>query len=206
MKKLVILAAALLVGIQANAQLLLNGNFNLALETSKYGELGSHNGNLFGLAVGATYYYSLDNVTDGLAILPGANLSSLIGNHTLVDNAKLTEVSLNVPIHLGYTYEISDYVKLFGQTGPVFQLGLTSKVKTTGATYSLYNKKNDLGEVRNRFNMYWGIAVGAELNDLLRVHVGVDLGLLNRASSDNLALTKLSRNTFVFGVAYLFGR
>lgn len=209
MKKFIVLAAALLLGFQAKAQLIAEGGFNLGFENSKvYNSVDksyySHPSNLFGLYAGVNYYYSLDSVADGLAVVPGLNLSFLVGRHWdyYTSASKVREVALNLPIQVSYTYQINDDVKVFGETGPTFQLALVHKVKDTmGTTYSLLNRNNKYGEYRQPFNFYWGLAAGAEINDSFRVELGFDLGFVNLSRTDNL---KINRNILHLGVGYLF--
>ena len=116
---------------------------------------------------------------------------------------RIREVALNIPVQASYTHEINDVVKIFGQTGPTFQVGLIHKAKITetGTSFSLYNSNNQYGYVRNRFNIYWGFAGGVEVSDAFRVEVGFDLGFLDLGRGKEL---HIGRNFLHFGLGYLF--
>ena len=205
MKKLIILAAALLMGWQARAQVIVGGGFIHSSEKVKLTQVdnaSAHRGMMNGIYVGASYYYSLDEVLDGLAFQPGANLSMLIGRHWNYNTYKERELAFNVPLLAGYTFPIGETVKLFAQTGPTLQVALSHKVKDQqGTTWSLLNKNNTFGESRNRFNLYWGLSAGAELNENIRFELGWDLGLLNMSADKSLSIR---RGYLHLGVGYLF--
>ena len=205
MKKIIVLAVALLLGLQAKAQIVANGGFAVAFENAKVsyldGDYYSHHSALFGIYAGANYYFSLDNLVDGLAVLPGANLSLLMGRHWDFDDVKVRELALNLPVQACYTYEINSDFKVFGQTGPTLQFALTHKAITPGATYNLLSKKNNFGEVRSPFNLYWGFAAGAEIIEMLRIEAGYDFGFCNLSRNDGL---KIHRGFLHIGVGYLF--
>ena len=206
MKKFIIILATLLLGFQAHAQIIADAGFEVAFEKTR-NDLGYyHPSSMFGLYAGANYYYSLDELVDGLAVLPGANLSALVGRHWDRSGVKKRELALNIPIQASYTYEINEHVKVLGQTGPTFQIALAHKVwDSQGNTYSLLNKDNNFGEARQPFNIYWGFAAGAEVNDMLRIHVGIDLGLVNlNRRLEHSTINKVTRNFLHIGVGYLF--
>ena len=206
MKKIIVIAAALLLGFQAKAQIIADAGFAVAFENTR-NDLGYyHPSTMYGVFAGANYYYNLDSIVDGLAVLPGANLSVLIGRHWDLSDVRVRELALNIPLQASYTYEINEKVKVFGQTGPTLQFALAHKVRDSrGTTYSLLNKSNLFGEVRKPFNIYWGFAAGVEINDMLRIDVGFDLGLLNlNKRIEHSTINKISRNFLHIGVGYLF--
>ncbi len=206
MKKFIVIAAALLLGFQARAQVIADAGLAVAFEKTR-NDLGYyHPSTMTGLFAGARYYFSLDDVVDGLAFLPGANLSVLIGRYWDYSDVKSKELALNLPLQASYTYGLNEHVKVFGQTGPTLQLALTHKVSDSqGNTYSLLNKKNNFGEARNRFNIYWGFAAGVEINDMFRIDVGIDLGFLNlNKRIEHSTINKITRNFMHVGFGYLF--
>lgn len=207
MKKFIVIVAALLLGFQAKAQIIADAGFEVAFEKTR-NDLGYyHPSSMFGLYAGANYYYSLDELVDGLAVLPGANLSVLIGRNFESRDFRERELALNIPLQASYTHELNENIKVFGQTGPAIQLALVHKVRdtTTGTTYPLLNKNNTFGYARQPFNIYWGFAAGAEVNDMLRIHVGIDLGLVNlNRRLEHSTINKVTRNFLHIGVGYLF--
>ena len=206
MKKIIVIVAALLLGFQAKAQIIADAGFALAFENTR-NDLGFyHPSNMYGVFAGANYYFNLDSVVDGLAVLPGANLSVLIGRHSELSDVRLRELALNIPLQASYTYEINEKVKVFGQTGPTLQFALAHKARDSrGTTYSLLNKNNLFGEVRKPFNIYWGFAAGAEINDMFRVEAGFDFGFFNlNKRVEHSTINKVTRNFLHIGVGYLF--
>ncbi len=208
MKKFILIAAALFVGTLAQAQIVANAGYIHAFENSKYAVVGNANGylpykgSLDGFYVGANYYYSLDKYVNGLAVLPGANISALFGRHAQFNSYSVSELALNIPVQACYTYKINDNFHVFGQTGPALQFAFTHNVRDNqGTTYSLLRKNNRFGEARTFFNLFWGITAGVEVSELLRIEVGFDFGFLNQSRTEDY---KVSRNFLHFGVGYLF--
>ncbi len=212
MKKIIIIAAALLLGFQAKAQVIAGAGLAMAFERTKTVGGETFPTTMFGIYAGANYYYSLDNLADGLAVLPGANFSGLFGNHWDIRNVRVRELALNIPVQASYTYEINEKVKIFGQTGPTFSLALSYKAKDAkGTTYPLLKKDNEFWQInvtpesRHLFNVSWGITAGAEVSDMLRIHLGVDFGFLNlNRRIERSVVDKISRTTLHVGVGYLF--
>ena len=205
MKKFILIVAALFVGTLAQAQITANGGYIHATESFK-SSVVSNSSPLDGFYAGANYYYSLDRFVDGLAVLPGLNLSFLWGSRTMLANTnytniKLSEVALNIPVYASYTYKINENFKVFGQTGPSFQFAFSHRASTPQASYQLLNRSNGLDLVRSVFNLYWGIGAGVEVNELLRLDVGYDFGFFNMSRTDDVSIR---RGYLHFGVGYLF--
>ena len=160
MKKLIVIAAALFVGLQANAQLIFNGGYLHQTESTTI--TGKNDGNeditlkgtdlLDGFYAGAKYRIGLDGITEGLSIAPGANFSFMFGRHNALngegfkediidDKAKMNQIALNVPFHVQYSYEFNPDFKLEAWAGPTFQLGLFDNVVDNDDNPSLlYNR------------------------------------------------------------------
>ena len=215
MKKIIVIAAALLLGFQAKAQIIADAGFVVAFEKTRDVDGITFPSTMTGLYAGGKYYYNLDGFLDGLAILPGVNFSVLVGHHwnrPHHHDIKVSELALNIPLQASYTYELNEKVKVFGQSGPTFQLALSYKAKSPGSAYPLLKKNNDFylindgyPEARQPFNIYWGFAGGAEINDMLRIELGVDFGFLNQnrylKESD---VNRIKRTYLHLGVGYLF--
>lgn len=220
MKKFILIAAALLIGIQANAQLIFNGGYLHATEQTSISEAGntvSGTDLLDGLYAGAKYRFGLDGITEGLSIAPGANLSFLFGRHAqtdlfdnFADKAILNQIALNVPVHVQYLFEITPDFKLEAWAGPTMQIGLYDRVIDNGDNPTLiYNQYKDIpGSVRTRpmaarslFNLYLGLGVGVEISELVHVNVGYDFGLLNISTDPN---AKVTRGLLRIGFGYNF--
>ena len=220
MKKLLVIAAALLIGMQANAQLIFNGGYLHATEKTTLTEgdvIVSGTDVLDGFYAGAKYRIALDGITEGLSFAPGANFSFLFGrhNHTdifdpLDDKAIMNQIALNVPLHVQYAYEITPDFKVEAWAGPSFQLGLYDRVidNDENPTF-IYNQYKPIpGSVRsrdmaarNRINLLLGLGVGVEVAELVHVNVGYDWGLLNLTPNPN---GKVTRGMLRVGLGYNF--
>lgn len=219
MKKFIIIAAALLVGIQANAQLIFNGGYLHATEQTSITEAGnpvSGTDLLDGFYAGAKYRIDLYGITEGLSLAPGANVSFLFGRHNQIDakdpmddQAIMNQIALNLPLHVQYLFEVTPDFKLEAWAGPTFQLGLYDRVIDNGENPTLiYNQFKEIPGLvtrpmaaRNSFNVYLGIGAGAEISELIHINVGYDFGLLNLSTATN---TKVTRGLLRIGLGYNF--
>lgn len=230
MKKLIVIAAALLVGLQANAQLIFNGGYLHATEKTSFtgknakGENATFNGTdaLDGFYAGAKYRFGLDGITEGLSVAPGANVSFLFGRHGSIDNldpvgdrAILNEVAVNVPLHVQYLYEITPDFKIEAWAGPTFQLALYDRaVDSDDNPTFIYNHLKTIPEIsllgvtytrevpaRSPFNLYLGLGVGVEVSELVHVNIGYDFGLLNLSTNSSW---NVRRGLLRVGVGYNF--
>lgn len=79
---------------------------------------------------------------------------------------------LDIPVHAGYKYAISESVALFGEFGPYFGIGLFGK--TDG--------EDMFGEDGfKRFDFGLGLRAGLEFNKKVPVSIGYDFGVLDVA-------------------------
>ena len=202
MKKVLILFAALFISLQANAQLRAEVSFVHAFE--HWTEVGTKVpvSSLDGFQAGIKWNFPFDNLFTGFSFEPGANLSFLFGQEGS-SAYKASELSLNVPIHARYTLELVRDFSLYGLIGPTLQFGFahTAVDSYYRTRYPLYNQNNATTITRNPFNLYLGVAVGAEIAQMIHVNIGVDLGLVNQSVS---SYTKISRNVLRVGVGYIF--
>ena len=223
MKKLIVIAAALLIGFQANAQLIFNGGYLHATEsvtktTQVAGVSNIETGanSLDGFYAGAKYRFALDGITEGLSVAPGANVSFMFGREAgiadALDDSRCIEVAVNVPLHVQYLYEITPDFKLEGWAGPTAQIGILNRAidGDTNPTniYNLYKEiptsENNLGAPiapRNRFNLFLGLGVGAEIAELVHINVGYDFGVLNLSTDPSC---QIFRGLLRVGVGYNF--
>jgi len=77
MKKVLLIIAALFVGMQAQAQIVADGGYFHAFENGK--NLTYSSPSQDGLFLGARYRVDLDDWMDGLTFIPGVNISALKG-------------------------------------------------------------------------------------------------------------------------------
>ena len=224
MKKLIVIAAALLIGIQANAQLIFNGGYLHATENSTFtdklptGDVTVTGQDMLdGFYAGAKYRIGLDSITEGLSLAPGANVSFLFGRHAQIDaldpldnKAIMNQIALNVPLHVQYLFEITPDFKLEAWAGPTFQLGLYDRVIDNDDNPTMiYNQFKAIPatvasraiEARNLINLYLGLGLGVEVSELIHINVGYDFGVLN-LSTDPTA--KVYRSLLRIGLGYNF--
>ena len=207
MKKVLLIIAALFVGMQAQAQIVADGGYFHAFENGK--NLAYSSPSQDGLFLGARYNIDLDDWMDGLSFIPGLNLSALKGKvllaNVVLPKTTTREIAINLPIHLKYQYEFMSNFAVYGFLGPTLQLGLLNNIvdKNDNSTlrYNMY-KENKLGSApRTPFNLYLGLGVGVEVAERVLVNAAFDFGLLNLTTGQN---QKLHRNVLKIGVGYIF--
>lgn len=211
MKKFFVMAAALLLlGFQANAQLIGGAGYIYSSEKTSGvdGTTPFH-----GFYAGASYKLDLGK---GFGVAPGLYASFLLHNENANDGgAKANynvdgndrEFALNVPVKLTYTLDLGNDRAVFAYAGPVFQLGLTNTTTVTGSVSVLglnlsggSKVDNYEKDYMNRFNIYLGGGIGFQLGDLL-FHLGYDHSLLDIDKSTNYVT---SRGQFKLGVGIEF--
>ena len=201
MKKVLLIVASLLIGMQAHAQLAADGGYMHAFEHGNISYLGSSRG-WDGFFVGGRYTIGLDNWVDGLGVAPGANVSFLWSRYANTVTGR--EIAINVPVHAVYSLDIMSDVKVKFLAGPTLQLGLVNNLvdrsNNSTTTYNMY-KETALGAARTPFNLYLGLGAGIEVAQAIRVNVGSDFGLLNLTTGTNATLR---RNILKIGVGYIF--
>ena len=232
MKKIfaiVLVAALMLAGTNAFAQLSVGAGWLNSTETVKSGNSDPSKTNLNGFYVGGQYNLP---IVSGLGIAPGLYVSGIFAKLTdsaaaygLTGNQTATsrEFDLNVPVNVNYAFEIGRDFKVFVYAGPVFQLGIVSKAsyeaslsagglglstgKYTTDNYSgkTYNAKNEEvgqhdGGYQNPFNIYVGGGAGIQ-SGAFQVIIGYDHSLLNFSKNSN---ETASRSQIKLGVGYAF--
>lgn len=95
---------------------------------------------------------------------------------------------LNIPIHIGYRYNISETISLFGEVGPYFAFGISGETEGI-KTFDVW-KTFDLG---------LGARIGAEFSKF-QVYVGYDYGLTKLADVNDAA----TNTNLMAGIAYMF--
>ena len=211
MKKLfsIVLAASLLLGTQAFAQMSVNaGYLNSTLKSGSAvdnanGAYAGVSFNIpiaggFGIAPGV-YYSMIGSKSSSAASLFGVTFS---GSSTFMEHA------INVPVYLNYGYNLARDTKIFVFGGPTVQYGLASKVTnndsvtTSGAgggrewTHNNYDNENF-----NRMNVYLGGGMGFQMA-ALQITVGYDYGMMNQYKGDNAA--DCHRSNLKIGVGFCF--
>ena len=216
MKRLISLAVAasmMLIGTSAFAQASLGAGYINETNKVKIGDNASNMGALNGFYAGFGYDI---NEGEGFGISTGLYYSFLTGNVPVpslsVISGDLTEHALNIPVKVGFSVPVGDGLKGFLNAGPTFVCGLSSTIKPLGVDLL----KTDLykHEYLGRFDIMVGASLGAEINDMIRISVGYDLGMLdqfgagikgkNDDGSTKDRAYSLNRNRITVGLALLF--
>lgn len=109
---------------------------------------------------------------------------------------RLTTHYLEIPIHYGYAWAVHENVTLMAETGPYFAWGLGGRLRSTdnnvysgpgqnewaGWNVEVYRKFFDDAK---RFDLGWGLHIGAMFFDKFQVTAGYDWGFMN-ATNDFL--------------------
>ena len=207
MKKVLILVVALFVGLQAQAQLQVDGGYQHFFEQTRATVLNQTTVNDYGwdgFYAGARYNIALP--VQGLSVIPGLNVSVMFNQMKDVDNANSREIALNVPVDVAYTFDLGA-VALRAFVGPTVQIGLLNHMVARGGnsthSYNMYVNNDNTYSVasRNRVNVSLGFGLGAVIADNFTAHVRYDLGLVNLTTAQ---YSKLFRNTLQVGVGYIF--
>ena len=89
-----------------------------------------------------------------------------------VDSVSYTPVSLVIPVHAGYRYELDTKKYLFIEAGPYFSIGLFGKSEGRNVFSDEVGYK--------RFDAGLGLRAGLDLNEKWNFSVGGDFGFINR--------------------------
>lgn len=209
MKKLLLIVASLVLAVlPLRAQLSADAGYLHAFENTRVNTTTTSS-YMDGIFAGARYNFSLYNLVEGLSVAPGANVSALFGKYYDNANIRLQEVAVNIPLQVMYTLPVLADMSIQFMAGPTFQLGIFNRgVDATSnptQTYDFYKSYKVLGmetlPARNRFNVYLGGGVGANVADRFLVNVGFDFGLLNLSTGDNW---NIRRNVLKIGLGYIF--
>ena len=201
MKKIIIsLAIAIAAAVSANAQVSVGaGYLNQTNKTTVSNN--STTRALNGFYAGVDLGYGLGY---GLSIVPGVYYGSVAGKTTAIDGlaeANYVRHDIAIPVNVKYGIELLDVLDVFAYAGPQFNIGLasTSTASVAGISKSVNNFAEDGSE--RRFDLSIGVGLGFDVAEILRINLGYNFGLLNRANSENI-VTKA--NTLHVGLAVLF--
>lgn len=203
MKKLFAIAAGLmLIGTTAFAQSFGAGyvqstqKFNKTASTANgfYAGFGYTAEILPFLSLNPGIYYEFLTAKDGLSF---GSLASVSG--------KTTEHYVNVPLQLSLSLPLAPTFKMFLYGGPTANIGIASTTKVTGRVLGFEGEESKVNNYEkgeyNRFDIMLGGGIGAEVAKRVRLTVGYDFGMLNRAkNSDDV----LKRNRLTAGAAFIF--
>jgi len=197
MKKLLVIAAAILSFSAANAQVVYAG-FQSVTSTYKITV-----GNTTTIDKDANAGFFLGGamnfeIADGLGIQPGLEVSyaGRTEKDLLNNDVKYSLWGVRVPIDVNYGIELAPDFKLHVYAGPSIYVGLSNTRKTGNTTYDFY------GDDYGRLGLGLGMGAWCDIKDVIRVKAGYDLGLLNRAQDKDNESYKES--AFMVSIGYLF--
>lgn len=220
MKKIfatILTASLMLVATNAFAQLSATAGYLNTTETTTVTTTSgsttttsSASADLNGFFVGANYGIDIPAV-NGLGAVAGVNASFLFGSNHYdglwglgARTVKDSEIALNVPINLTYSYALNGDTKLFAFAGPTLQFALSNKSVTIfDSDKDTKHETDNLGgddPARNPFNLLIGGGIGAQVSGI-QITVGYEHSLLNYATADN---TNIGRSIIKIGVGYAF--
>ena len=225
MKKLFVIAALLLAGFAASAQVNIGAGYIWNFWGTKDGSNKSGTLSMHGVYGGLSYNFDL---YEGLGLAPGAYFNWASGVALDRNGKKQQEtiagitgrqgssyMGLLFPLHLTYSME-TGAGKAFVYLGPAFEYGLSLKMweKFSGdnAKADIVGDnafmKDDDTDVRpfNPFDVKLDVGFGYNW-EWIQVNVGFDFGFLNRAktsSNGNDGTIKTNANAVHAGVAFVF--
>lgn len=201
MKKIIIsLAIAIAAAVSASAQVSVGaGYLNQTNKTTVSNNSSSRalNGFYAGVDLGYGLCY-------GLSIVPGVYYGYISGKTTALEGvaeANYVRHDIAIPVNVKYGIDILDALNVFAYAGPQFNIGLASTSTATVAGISKSINNFDENGAERRFDLSIGVGLGFDVADLIRINLGYNFGLLNRANSENV-VTKA--NTLHVGLAVLF--
>ena len=127
------------------------------------------------------------------------NHSSIIEGQRGI-SVKATPYYLNIPIHVGYRFTLTDNVALTGAVGPYIGIGLWGSGKESAATIS-EKVDNVFDDWMKRFEIGADICIGAEFMKRYLVSAGYSIQFNN---FDNGGLLSNRNQTFSLSVGYKF--
>lgn len=144
---------------------------------------------------------------------------------------KVNSHYLELPIHVGYRYNISDVLGVYGEVGPYFAFGVTGKYKRINADDGVTDEGSEMlfgkhvgrvlpydaienGRVFQRFDCGFGFRVGVEYDNKYSFNIGYDGGFTDMYTGDYRRqyeqrhdyspLPKLKNHNWTMTVGYRF--
>lgn len=151
------------------------------------------------------------NFTNNLYV-NGAFLFTQKGNEYEYGVTNISEVTgkvknnpgyLEIPLALGYRFDLGNHVYLFGETGPYFAFGVCGKQKLdVESSLVNYNKKEDFfsDNKAQTFDGGWGLRLGVEASGF-QVHLGYEYGFSKIWDTNG---DGNHNSNFNVGVSYMF--
>jgi len=204
--KTALIAVAVLVGMSVNAQdKPLTFGVKAGMNLSNFSGNGADGMDAkVGFNVGLTLDYAL---TQDVYLMTGLEFSMKggkdkgsisYGGVSFTGEEKDNPMYLQIPIHVGYKFNVTEYTKLVLHVGPYLAYGVGGKSKIkgvatvegeTGSIDTDYDFFSDA--TAKRFDMGLGLGVGAEFGKF-GIGLGYDLGLLNISQNKNFKVRNMN--------------
>lgn len=116
---------------------------------------------------------------------------------------------LQIPVQVGYRFDLGNGVYVFGETGPYFAFGVCGKSKVevegnvAGFSGSKESKADFFGDDgANTFDGGWGVRAGVEASGF-QVHLGYEYGFSKLFATVD-GQSGVHNSNFTIGVSYFF--
>lgn len=128
---------------------------------------------------------------------------------------KINANYIEVPIHIGYVYNINPELDIRGSVGPYFAYGIGGKMEVSESDWyydsyenTKYNTFSDDSGLK-RFDLGLGFKAGVEYKNNYQLSIGYDFGLIDtynksKNEEDYDVTGTLKNSNFKVSVAYMF--
>jgi hypothetical protein len=208
MRKIILLIMmALSIGITVKSQELKYGiiaGYNLSSASDFDSQSGFHAG-----VKGELLFHKVDGLYMNLGLIIRSSGLKSSGYYFSDDeysaNWKYRFYDLNIPIHIGYKFNVANKIRLFVNAGPYVSIGLFGKVKENAiladGSSNEYTVSDNIynDELAKRIEYGVGFRIGTEVNNHIQASIGYDFGMKNVIKQINS-----KRNMLTVSCAYIF--
>lgn len=210
MKKIYFIIAAavsMFFAAEAYAQIGVGVGYNMLNNVQKALDEDASS-SLNGFYLEATYDINfLDKSWGELGIQPGVRFTyagtqeseELLG---VVTKASERETYLDIPVLVKYSYDLN-VLKLSAFAGPVVSCGVSSVAKVSAGDNVVKGNNYDENSAYGRFDIKFGLGLGATFMDKFNAKIGYNLGMLNRYTG-NIDEVALRTGVMYIGVGINF--
>lgn len=186
--KTLLFAAALFIGVNANAQLGINplsfgikGGINMSNFSGDLNDTSAKIGWNAGITVDLSLPANLYLASGVELTTKGAKYEGgMYDNNGSLAKATSNPMYLQIPVHLGYKINAFPTTNILFHAGPYWAYGLGGKTKVAGQKFDFFGDNG--GFKRNDFGL--GFGVGAEFLGKITIGANCDFGLLNIAKTE----------------------
>lgn len=190
MKKILLIAVMAILGLSASAQQVEQG-FRMGVRANVgVSNLLGDEGNKFTVGYGIGWVAEY-NFNPNLYLQSGINFQNIAHKEDLLDGT-LNAFYGQIPIHVGYRFELGETTSMFVQAGPTIACGLFG----TKISYGI--GETNYFDVARRFDLGVGGRVGVEFNKF-QISAGTNYGVIN--AFEGVGGHNISIN---LGIGYMF--